>query len=65
MSKYKFESEDEAVAAQEEIIQNGWIGATEQESVYIRVKNQDLTLDLVLDIEKIIQKHGGKAKIIT
>jgi hypothetical protein len=64
MSKYKFESEDDAVAAQEEIVQKGWIGATEQEGQCIRVKTHGLSSDLILDIEKVIKKHGGKGKVI-
>lgn len=64
MGKYKFESEADAMAAQAEILLNGWIGASEQEGEYIRTKTQDLTADLVLEIENVIKKHGGKAKLI-
>lgn len=65
MAKYKFEDEDSAIAAQEEIVENGWVGVSEQSANYIRTKTHELTSDLIIDIEKIIKKHGGKAKIVT
>ncbi|MBK7845118.1 MAG: hypothetical protein IPJ71_15780 [Bdellovibrionales bacterium] len=65
MGKYKFESEAEAASAQAEILLKGWMGVSEQEGEYIRTKTQDLTADLIVEIEKVIKKHGGKGKFIS
>ena len=64
MGKYKFELVENAVAAQNEILQNNWGSVSEQNDVYINLKTNNLTPDLIIDIEKIIKKHGGKAKFV-
>lgn len=64
MSKYKFKSQDEAQSAQNEIIENSWLGATTLDDVYITINKNGLSIDLVLDIENVIKKHGGKAVFI-
>lgn len=65
MIKYKFDSKDSASAAQKEILESGWVGATKQDENYIGLETQGLTSDLILDIERVIKKHGGKAKLNT
>lgn len=65
MGKYKFESSEDALSAHAEILQNGWVGASEPKDEYLYTKTEGLTSDLITDIEKVIKKHGGKGKFVS
>ncbi len=64
MGKYKFETAENALAAHNEILLSGANGVSEQTDIYITTKTSGLTRDLVVDIEKTIKKHGGKAVFV-
>lgn len=63
MIKYKFKKEENAIAAQKEIIEKGWDDITEVrwDCIYTL---KDLDSDEISDLEEVIKKHGGEATLV-